>query len=226
MVIMFSVFFYAGTNCNFNGGSILPFPVSSLGDAGCFIRTSRGLIARSALKPISRVDGATTGDEFLATDRGARVGVLFVPTVQNADLAEMHFIVNGEDQGPCSRDIPYKEGALHAVIDVYGSTKQVRVIQLYGSECCCGFVVLRKRDEAGTFIFHFFFSKITAERQSRCDFDEDQTRGCRSAAVAATTQRLFAKILRLNARQHLQHTKYLRTNHTSNSNQLSFKHLR
>lgn len=46
----------------------------------------------------------------------------------------MHFIINGEDQGPCTKDIPYKEGALHAVVDVYGTTKQVKIIQLYGSE--------------------------------------------------------------------------------------------
>jgi neuralized-like protein 2 len=48
--------------------------------------------------------------------------------------AEMHFIINGEDQGPCVRNIPYNNGALHAVVDVYGTTKQVRIIQLYGGK--------------------------------------------------------------------------------------------
>lgn len=46
----------------------------------------------------------------------------------------MHFIINGVDQGPCVRNIPFKNGALHAVVDVYGTTKQVKIIQLYGSE--------------------------------------------------------------------------------------------
>lgn len=46
----------------------------------------------------------------------------------------MHFIINGVDQGPCVRNIPYKNGALHAVVDVYGTTKQVKIVQLYGSE--------------------------------------------------------------------------------------------
>jgi neuralized-like protein 2 len=46
----------------------------------------------------------------------------------------MHFIINGEDQGACTKEIPYKEKALFAVVDVYGTTKQVRIIQLYGGE--------------------------------------------------------------------------------------------
>lgn len=58
-----------------------------------------------------------------------------MPTLNDANKAEMHFIINGEDQGPCTKDIPYKEGALHAVVDVYGTTKQVKIIQLYGSKC-------------------------------------------------------------------------------------------
>lgn len=49
-----------------------------------------------------------------------------------SDTAEMHFIINGEDQGVCSKDIPYKAGPLRAVVDVYGTTKQVRIVQLYG----------------------------------------------------------------------------------------------
>lgn len=69
---------------------------------------------------------------------GSRIGVLFVPTANDPNRAEMHFIINGYDQGPCTKDIPYKEGALHAVVDVYGTTKQVRVIQLYGSKCWVG----------------------------------------------------------------------------------------
>ena len=52
----------------------------------------------------------------------------------SSDKAEMHFIINGEDQGVCQKDIPYKAGPLHAIVDVYGTTKQVRIVQLYGSE--------------------------------------------------------------------------------------------
>lgn len=101
---------------------------SVLGD-GINIKTSRGFIPRSILKPILH-DGE--GTEILLTDKGSRIGVMFVPTPHEQDLAEMHFIINGEDQGPCTKDIPYKQGALHAVVDVYGTTKQVKIIQLYG----------------------------------------------------------------------------------------------
>lgn len=56
---------------------------------------------------------------------------MYVPQT-GSDMAEMHFIINGEDQGVCGRDIPYKTGPLRAVVDVYGTTKQVRIVQLYG----------------------------------------------------------------------------------------------
>lgn len=65
----------------------------------------------------------------LPTDVGSRIGVMFMP---NGDYAEMHFIINGEDQGPCATEIPYREASLYAVVDVYGTTKQVRIVQLYG----------------------------------------------------------------------------------------------
>lgn len=114
-----------------------------LGD-GINVKTSRGLIPRSALKPIVH-DGE--GSEILLTDKGSRIGVVFVPTPHNHDLAEMHFIINGEDQGPCVRDIPYKQGALHAVVDVYGTTKQVKIVQLYGVttlQNACGDAILSR----------------------------------------------------------------------------------
>lgn len=102
---------------------------ASLSDECCFIRTTRGVIPRSILKPISQ-DGS--GTDILPTDTGSRVGVMYVPTRQDSDKAEMHFIINGKDQGPSTKSIPYKEGALHAVVDVYGTTKQVKIVQLYG----------------------------------------------------------------------------------------------
>lgn len=66
----------------------------------------------------------------MPTETGSRIGVMYVPQ-RGTDLAEMHFIINGVDQGVCGKDIPYKEKPIHAVVDVYGTTKQVRIIQLY-----------------------------------------------------------------------------------------------
>lgn len=94
------------------------------------VKTSRGTIPRSVLRPSSSVPS----QDILPTDVGSRIGVVYVPRGRGScsDFAEMHFIINGEDQGPCSKDIPFKEGPLYAVVDVYGTTKQVRIVQLYG----------------------------------------------------------------------------------------------
>lgn len=51
---------------------------------------------------------------MLATDTGSRIGVIFVPSKENKDLAEMHFIVNGDDYIQAI-DIPYKESNLFVV---------------------------------------------------------------------------------------------------------------
>lgn len=120
------------------------------------VYTSRGVISRSMLRPIARphqTGGSSDGEESVAsgsptrsdsspledfqgnrvsilpTDVGSRIGVMYVI---RGDYAEMHFIVNGEDQGAYSTDIPYHDAPLFAVVDVYGTTKQVRIVQLYG----------------------------------------------------------------------------------------------
>ncbi|KAM0731377.1 Neuralized-like protein 2 [Formica fusca] len=95
---------------------------------GVNVQTSRGVIPFNALKP--NIDGSSQC--ILPTDVGSRIGIMYVPQAGCPDKAEMHFIINGEDQGVCGKDIPYKAGPLRAVVDVYGTTKQVRIIQLYG----------------------------------------------------------------------------------------------
>lgn len=91
---------------------------------GVHVQTSRGIIPYNALR-------ANTIHCILPTDAGSRIGIMYVPQA-GSDKAEMHFIINGEDQGVCGKDIPYKAGPLRAVVDVYGTTKQVRIVQLYG----------------------------------------------------------------------------------------------
>lgn len=87
------------------------------------LRTSRGLIPRSILRPM-------TTNDMHPMDTGSRVGVIYVPSDSDSRKAEMHFIINGVDQGSCTSDIPFTEAPLHAVVDVYGTTKQVKIIQL------------------------------------------------------------------------------------------------
>lgn len=107
-------------------------PKYFLGDVNN-VKTPRGTIPRSVLRPSTSVPSQ---DVLLPTDVGSRIGIVYVPQSRNScgDFAEMHFIINGEDQGPCSKDIPMRKGPLYAVIDVYGTTKQVRIIQLYGGK--------------------------------------------------------------------------------------------
>lgn len=119
-------------------GRRYPEPRRSVLGEGHSVRTPRGYISKLVLKPqVLSQHGTQQG--ILPMDAGSRIGVMFVPTPNAdgskkkiSDTAEMHFIINGEDLGPCAKSIPYTRGPLHAVIDVYGTTKQVKIIQLYG----------------------------------------------------------------------------------------------
>ncbi|XP_017785088.1 PREDICTED: neuralized-like protein 2 [Nicrophorus vespilloides] len=88
------------------------------------IKTCRGTVPISLLKPTKQTLGT------LPTDAFSRVGVMYIPTSDHE--ANMHYIINGEDQGACVKHIPYTEMPLYVVVDVYGTTKKVRIIQLYG----------------------------------------------------------------------------------------------
>ncbi|XP_053966791.1 neuralized-like protein 2 [Anastrepha ludens] len=100
-----------------------------LGDS-LYVRTPRGMIPKRLLRPT--VDNGDCNSGILLTDKGSRIGVVYVPTEADKDKGEMHFIINGVDQGPCTKEIPMDKSPLHVVIDVYGTTKQIRIIQLYG----------------------------------------------------------------------------------------------
>ncbi|XP_060627438.2 neuralized-like protein 2 [Anolis sagrei] len=64
------------------------------------------------------------------TARKSRIGVLYAPRPDGT--ADMHIVINGEDMGPSARGLPASR-PLYAVVDVFASTKSVRVIQVeYG----------------------------------------------------------------------------------------------
>ena len=119
---------------------------SILGE-GDYVNTYKGPVSRNILKPLPHLKRKCSDEEnhsstsstsvvnlrtrskessVLPTDVGSRIGIVYV--VKDKVYANMHFIINGEDQGPCVKDIPYKEGPLFAVVDVYGTTKQVRIV--------------------------------------------------------------------------------------------------
>ncbi|CAI5778654.1 Uncharacterized protein PODLI_1B002868 [Podarcis lilfordi] len=65
-----------------------------------------------------------------ATARRSRIGVLFA--LQPDGTADMHIVINGEDMGPSARGLPGSR-PLYAVVDIFASTKSVRLIQVeYG----------------------------------------------------------------------------------------------
>ncbi|KAH8327330.1 hypothetical protein KR074_010202, partial [Drosophila pseudoananassae] len=99
-----------------------------LGDA-THVRTPRGLLPKRLLRPAM---GNGNDSDILLTDTGSRIGIIYVPTVQSTTKGELHFIINGVDRGPVSKDIPLNRAPLFVVIDVYGTTKQIRIIQLEG----------------------------------------------------------------------------------------------
>lgn len=134
---------------NSNEGKSSDSPRSVLGDKE-HLSMNRSLVSRNSLHSLSPLTSLIAGFErdtlmqpgirsesnaisskssILPTDVGSRIGVMYVT---HGDYANMHFIINGEDQGPCAIDIPYRDGALFAVVDVYGTTKQVHIVQLYG----------------------------------------------------------------------------------------------
>jgi len=144
----------AGDNLTGNFAPARPYR-SILGDSD-YVYTYQGLFHRSVLKSVSRAQDSNSDDEVgtsvsspdngepnddsvLPTDVGSRIGILYVVT-GDGETAEMHFILNGEDQGPCARGIPYKNAPLYAVVDVYGTTKQIRIVQLSCGKYTCNYI--------------------------------------------------------------------------------------
>lgn len=102
-----------------------------------FLQIERLRIPRDALVGRSRpgryshiLDDLYRTNVLPATARRSRIGVLYAP--QPDGTANMHIVINGEDMGPSARHLPTAR-PLYAVVDVFASTKSVRVIPVeYG----------------------------------------------------------------------------------------------
>ena len=72
--------------------------------------------------------------QVLATSMGSRIGITYEIQVTNKETKIfMHLIINGEDQGASLMENADAESPIYAIVDVYGTTKQVRIVQLnYG----------------------------------------------------------------------------------------------
>lgn len=104
---------------------------------GQIINTPRGSFPRTALKSRINPNVRRRGLQ-VSVLVGSRIGVMYVPCIKvtpgEPDLAMMHFIIDGYDVVASSKKIPYKKGNLHAIVDVYGTTKQIKIVQLYGGK--------------------------------------------------------------------------------------------
>ncbi|XP_042657187.1 neuralized-like protein 2 isoform X1 [Tyto alba] len=102
-----------------------------------FLLIERVRIPRDALVGRSRpgryshiLDDLYKMNVLPATARRSRIGVLY--TLCPDGTADMHIVINGEDMGPSARRLPAAR-PLYAVVDVFASTKSVRVIPVeYG----------------------------------------------------------------------------------------------
>lgn len=65
-------------------------------------------------------------DNVLPTDEGSRIGIHV--TLHGA----LYFFVNGVQFGPFTKDVPIHTSEVFAVVDLYGITKEIRVIQVEG----------------------------------------------------------------------------------------------
>ncbi|NXY00535.1 NEUL2 protein, partial [Centropus bengalensis] len=97
-----------------------------------FLLVQRARIPRDTLVGRSRpgryshlLDELFRTNVLPATARRSRIGVLYAP--QPDGTADMHIIINGEDMGASARRLPAAR-PLYAVVDVFASTKSVRVI--------------------------------------------------------------------------------------------------
>ncbi|XP_022110920.1 neuralized-like protein 2 [Acanthaster planci] len=75
--------------------------------------------------------------QYFATSVGSRIAVTYQI---HGDRVYMHFIINGEDQGASLMEDAKLDSPFYGIVDVYGTTKQVKIVQLIYvpslQECC------------------------------------------------------------------------------------------
>lgn len=72
--------------------------------------------------------GAEDAEMRLPSEVGSLVGVFYRP--YDDSFANLHLIVDGVDKGIVETQIPYST-PLYVVADVYGTTKEIRIRQVY-----------------------------------------------------------------------------------------------
>ena len=104
----------------------MPFGDEFIGSAAPCNTCCEGFVTNSKLN-VNLLKGS---ENILPTDVGSRIGIHI--TVNG----ELFFFVNGTKFGPFTTDLPIQYNDVFAVVDLYGITKQIKVIQVQGSSLC------------------------------------------------------------------------------------------
>lgn len=102
------------------------------------IETCWGTYPRFCLKSLNPSDKLSDGNV------GFKIGVLYLPT--DDTVANLYLMINGDVLGPFATEIPYKEHPLYAVVDIYGKTKRVRLLQIQARKLNVLYIVCRRYD--------------------------------------------------------------------------------
>lgn len=119
---------FTGLSPNFDNDQKISWPFDIGADkinvSNEYIGTCRGNYSRVDLRnPITN-----SRTRYFEPEVGSKVGVVYIPIDEiNANL---YYVINGDISGPYAMEIPYREGPLFAVVDVYGKTKKVRLLQI------------------------------------------------------------------------------------------------
>lgn len=108
--------------------AVKPNPSKPLGDEQIRDDGSHNyqlLIGEKENSPIFCGEKAMENATLLPTDVGSRIGM---KVTHSGDL---YFYVNGRKFGPCASDLPV-DSNLYAAVDIYGTTKAIKIIQSGG----------------------------------------------------------------------------------------------
>ncbi|XKL60016.1 hypothetical protein PGB90_001032 [Kerria lacca] len=112
-----------------------------------YIKTCQGTYSRFNLKSLHNNDKIQKNHRLFEINTGFKIGVVYVPT--NDTISELFYIINGDVLGPYAVGIPYNESPLYGVVDIFGKTKRIRVLQIQAEKSLkqmCRLIILKTHD--------------------------------------------------------------------------------
>lgn len=88
------------------------------------IRTCKGVYLKDALRKC-------TGDGKPDICVGGKLGIFYIPL--NDQFANLYLIINSVVLGPTATEIPYSNQPPRVIVDLYGNTRKIKIIDM---SCC------------------------------------------------------------------------------------------